>query len=240
MNSNWDTWPARPADHTRFVLVRHGETDWNLAKRFQGHTDISLNAHGLSQARRLGQLFSSIQASRASHPLAFAHCVSSDLQRAHHTAMAIAQGEHAVELDTRLRERHYGHLAGLTGDEMHEKSPEEFDALKRRDPHTPIRGGESLFEFYSRVTQALSEHAQRWRGQTVLLVAHGGVLDCIYRHCTGQALHTPRAWPLPNCAINVIDLAPHGEHRVVVWGHTAHLDSGASGQSLDEVDGRVA
>ncbi|HEX4842428.1 MAG TPA: histidine phosphatase family protein [Limnobacter sp.] len=235
-----NTWPTRAAGHTRIVLVRHGETDWNAQKRFQGHTDIPLNACGRAQAQRVGQYFSALTAAATDHPLAFDHCVSSDLQRAHHTAQAIAQGDCTIELDRRLRERDYGHLSGLTGDEMHQKSPREFEALKRRDPEATVSGGESLLQFHKRVIEALNEHANRWRGQTLLLVAHGGVLDCIYRHCTGEPLHTQRAWQLPNCAINVIDLAANGQHHVVVWGHTAHLDHGQSGQTLDEVDGRVA
>ncbi|HEX4917190.1 MAG TPA: histidine phosphatase family protein [Limnobacter sp.] len=236
-----NTWPERPAGHTRFVLVRHGETDWNTEKRFQGHTDIALNSRGVEQANRLSQFFVALAEVNSNHPLLFRHCISSDLQRAHHTALAIAgPSSCAIELDTRLRERDYGHLSGLTGDEMQHKAPLEFNGLKHRDPHAKLTGGETLHQFYTRVTTAFDTHAQAWAGQTVLLVAHGGVLDCIYRHCTGEPLHTPRTWQLPNCAINVIDLAANGQHNLVVWGHTSHLESGSPGQSLDEVDGRVA
>ncbi|WP_138518726.1 histidine phosphatase family protein [Limnobacter alexandrii] len=224
---------------TRFILVRHGETDWNKEKRFQGHTDIALNAHGLLQAQLLGKHFGSLKAQGIE---LYTHCVSSDLSRAYSTATIIHGSKTpAIELNAGLRERHYGHLSGLTGDEMQAKSPQEFDSLKNREPDAPLQGGESLNQFYTRVVSAFEQIRQHASpGDTILLVAHGGVLDCIYRHCTGEPIEKQREWQLPNCALNVVEIDPGGQKQVRLWAWVEHLNNDEPGQNMDEVDGRIA
>lgn len=223
---------------TRFILVRHGETDWNREKRFQGHTDIALNAHGLLQAELVKRHFEQLKLSGLQ---LYQHCESSDLSRAKITATTI-HGENTTEvaLNQGLRERHYGHLAGMTGDEMQAYSPEEFAGLRSRSPDAPLKGGESLRAFYQRVVKAFSEIASERQSQTILLVAHGGVLDCIYRHCTGEPLEKQREWQLPNCALNVVDIDPRGNKSVKLWAWIGHLHHDRPGQNMDEVDGRIA
>ena len=223
---------------TRFILVRHGETDWNKEKRFQGHTDIALNAHGMLQAKLVKHHFDKMQGT--GQPL-YQHCESSDLSRALATATTIHGDKMpGVALNAGLRERHYGHLSGLTGDEMHARSPDEFAGLRSRAPDAPLLGGESLRDFYQRVVFAFEEIASARKGSTVLLVAHGGVLDCIYRHCTGEPLQKQREWQLPNCALNVVDIDSQGKKSVSLWAWTGHLNKDKPGQNMDEVDGRIA
>ena len=223
---------------TRFILVRHGETDWNAERRFQGHTDIPLNAHGTQQARLIRKYFDQLESTGL--PL-YDHCVSSDLSRAQTTA-AIIHGEKipGVKLDAALRERNYGHLAGLTGDEMHLKSPEEFANLASRQIDALLLGGESLRDFFTRVVDVFEQVATKHANRTVLLVAHGGVLDCIYRHCTGEPLEKQREWQLPNCALNVVEIDSQGKGTVLMWAWTGHLNNDKTGQNMDEVDGRIA
>jgi len=228
---------SKKLTHTRFILVRHGETDWNKEKRFQGHTDIGLNAHGLRQAGLIRQYFDELEKTGAA---LYQHCVSSDLDRARTTALTIHNGNTPLDLIEGLRERHYGHLAGLTGDEMHLKSPQEFAGLRSRNPNATLQGGESLRQFYDRVIAAFKQVAQQQQGNTILLVAHGGVLDCIYRHCTGEPLDKQREWQLPNCALNVVELDPTGIGSVLLWAWTGHLNQDLPGQNMDEVDGRIA
>ena len=219
---------------TRFILVRHGETDWNKEKRFQGHTDIALNAHGLQQAQRVRLCFEQ-------YDKLYQHCVSSDLDRAHTTARTIHGNKTpAIVLNQGLRERDYGHLSGMTGDEMHEKSPQEFASLRSRVPNAPLLGGESLTQFYHRVVSEFEQIAREQQGHTTLLVAHGGVLDCIYRHCTGEPLEKQRDWQLPNCALNVVEIDPQGNKSVKLWAWTEHLNDDEPSQNMDEVDGRIA
>jgi 2,3-bisphosphoglycerate-dependent phosphoglycerate mutase len=222
----------------RLILVRHGETDWNKQKRFQGHTDIALNAHGLLQAQLLRKYLVSLETQGV--PL-YDECISSDLIRAQATANTIhGSRTPAMHLNAGLRERDYGHLSGLTGDEMQAKSPHEFAGLRNRVPDAPLQGGESLFQFYSRVVGAFEHICAAHTGKTILLVAHGGVLDCIYRHCTGEPLQKQREWQLPNCALNVVEIDPQGNKSVKLWAWTGHLNRDKPGQNMDEVDGRIA
>ncbi|MCR2746305.1 histidine phosphatase family protein [Limnobacter parvus] len=223
--------------NTRFILVRHGETDWNKEKRFQGHTDIALNAHGTQQAQLIRKYFDELKANGLS---LYQKCVCSDLDRARTTAQIIC-GEKTLpaQLHSGLRERHYGHLAGLTANQMSEKSPDEFAALSNRHPEAPLQGGESLRQFYDRVVSTFLEIANANRGASTLLVAHGGVLDCIYRYCTDEPLEKQRDWQLPNCALNIVELDSEAHGNVLLWAWQGHLNKDLPGQNMDEVDGRV-
>lgn len=223
---------------TRLILVRHGQTAWNLERRFQGHTDIPLNAEGLRQAQLLGNYLEHLE--QAQGHAVYQHCISSDLDRARTTASLIhGNRQPPLVLNPAFRERNYGHLSGLTAEEMQQKSPLEYAGMKARQVGAPIQGGESLLEFYSRVVRGFHDLLAAYPGQHILLVAHGGVLDCIYRHCTGTPLEKPRDWLLPNCALNLIDLDSKGKTTALVWASEGHLNTGSAGPNLDEVDGRI-
>lgn len=233
------TLPGKAPGSTRFILVRHGETDWNREKRFQGHIDIPLNSHGILQAGLIRAYFDQLETG-GGKPL-YTHCISSDLDRAQTTARTIHSNRAPdIELKPSMRERHYGHLSGLTGDEMQGKSPTEFASLRSRVPDALIEGGESLRQFNDRVLSAFQNICLNHQNQTILLVAHGGVLDCIYRHCANEPLEKQRDWQLPNCALNVIDIDMEGETHVRLWAYLGHLHKQLSSQNVDEVDGRVA
>jgi probable phosphoglycerate mutase len=229
---------AKSAEDTRFILVRHGETDWNNEKRFQGHADTPLNAHGVLQARRVRSYFDELESIglELHH-----HCVSSDLCRAYTTAQIIhGEKRPSLTLNNRLRERHYGQLSGLTSDEMQVQSPREYESLRNRILDAPLQGGESLRDFYHRVVLEFESISVDQRGKTTLMVAHGGVLDCIYRHCTGESLEKKREWLLPNCALNVIDIDCKGNKNVRLWAWLGHLSNDNTRVNIDEVDGRIA
>ena len=228
---------TKPEGSTRLIVVRHGETQWNQEKRFQGHVDIPLNERGIEQAYLLRARLERI-AHSANVPVGqlYAVCVSSDLNRAHHTAKVLHGPNPTPLVSTpELRERHYGHLSGLTSDEMQAQFPHAFHGLKNRMPEAELTGGESLLGFYHRITSQVRRLIEQHRNQTILLVAHGGVLDCMYRLAQGEPLHTLRSWLLPNCALNVIDHHPEGHFTVPLWADVNHLLEDAG----DEVDGRV-
>lgn len=199
---------------TRVLAVRHGETDWNAQLRIQGHTDIALNERGLWQAARLAH---------ALQDAGVQVIYSSNLLRAHQTALAVA---HRVGLkvqhDAGLRERHFGEFEGLTFDEIEQRLPEEAMRWRHREPGFAPGGGESLQDFYARCVGACSTLAARHPGQTVLLVAHGGVLDCLYRAATRLALDAPRTWQLGNAAVNRLLHSPGG-FTLVGWNDAGHL-----------------
>jgi 2,3-bisphosphoglycerate-dependent phosphoglycerate mutase len=193
----------------RLCLVRHGETPWNAEARIQGWTDVPLNPIGVAQAQA---------AARELAGVAFDAIHASPLQRAHRTAEAIAGGR-PIHLDERLRERHFGELQGLTRGEIAAQHPEVHRLLNERRPGFQPPGGETVERFAARVRAALLD----LRGERVLVVAHGGVLDIAYRLATDGDLHAPRRFALPNAAINWLRGGKDRWH-VEAWGLTDHLD----------------
>ena len=204
---------------TRIVAVRHGQTAWNAQARIQGHTDIELDAVGHEQAQR-------VAAALADDPL---HAVySSDLQRARQTAAPLAERTGLpLRVDTGLRERAFGEFEGLSFAQIEQRWPEQAARWRQRDPEFGAPGGEVLRAFRTRVVAAVARLAQAHRGQHIVLVTHGGVLDLLYREATRVALDAPRTWQLGNAGIN--RLLHTGEGLVLVgWGDVEHLEPTAS------------
>lgn len=204
---------------TRIIAVRHGETDWNVDARIQGQLDIQLNDTGRWQARRVGDALSGE---------ALTTVYSSDLGRAHATAQAIADAAGvAVVAHPGLRERHFGMFEGKTFDEIHQTWPDHAQNWRKRIPEwEPPEGGESLLQLRERVTRTVGDLASRHAGEQIAVVAHGGVLDALYRVATGQEVNSPRTWQLPNGAINRLLWTPEG-FTLIGWSDTQHLDHAA-------------
>ena len=201
---------------TRLIAIRHGETPWNVDARIQGQRDIGLNDNGRWQARRVGEALAGE---------AITAIYSSDLERAHATAAHVADKVGVAVIPHRgLRERSFGMFEGKTFDEIHANWPEHAQNWRKRIPEwQPPEGGESLLELRARVTRTLQELAERHPGEQIVVVAHGGVLDALYRVATGQEVNSPRTWELPNGAINRL-LWTHQGFTLVGWSDTSHLD----------------
>jgi probable phosphoglycerate mutase len=210
-------------DHaTRILAIRHGETAWNVDTRIQGQLDIPLNDRGRWQAHRLAQAL-------AREPLNAIY--ASDLGRAHATAQAVAQELGLpVVADPGLRERSFGVFEGMTFREIEERWPEEARRWRQRDPEFGPDGGETLLGFYERCVTTAARIAAMHPGQHIALVAHGGVLDCLYRAGSRIALHAPRTWELANAGINRLLYTAAG-FTLVGWADTFHLEDDAA---LDE------
>jgi broad specificity phosphatase PhoE len=151
---------------TTLLLVRHGETDCNREHRVQGHTDVPLNARGREQARGLAEELADAR---------LAAIYSSDLSRAHETAVAVAvtQGLEPV-VDPRLREKNFGSWEGLTDVEIAERFP---DAVRGR-----WGDGETTEEVAARVIEAVEVICARHGDAAVLVVSHGGPLRAVLAH----------------------------------------------------------
>lgn len=203
---------------TRILAIRHGETAWNVDTRLQGHLDIPLNDVGLRQAQHLA------------HSLAQGDSIdaiyASDLSRAHTTAAAIAQAlGQSVTTHPGLRERHFGAFQGRTFAEIEVELPEQAWHWRKRTPDwVPPEGGESLRVLRERIVATVDELASRHPGQHIVIVAHGGVLDILYRAATHLELQSPRTWALTNTAVNRLLWTPQGL-SLVGWGDTSHLDA---------------
>ena len=210
---------------TRILAVRHGETAWNRDTRIQGHTDIELNDHGRWQAHRLAEAL-------RDEPLAA--CYASDLGRALETARAVARHHDLpVQTHTGLRERCFGRFEGHTWAELEARYPEESMAWRKRVPDFAPAGGETLRQLRERVVTTVTSLAARHPGEQILMVAHGGVLDILYRAATRLELQAPRSWELPNTAINRLLWSPEGL-SLVGWADTTHLQREDGTQALDE------
>ncbi len=199
---------------TRICFIRHGETDWNVEKRIQGHTDIPLNETGRAQALAM--------AFNAAHQR-FHAIYSSDLKRTMETAQALAQREdQAVKPLPQLRERHYGVFQGITAAEGAVKYPEAYAHYVARDLEYDFENGESLRGFAERVADGIDWLLRHHSGQTIAAISHSGVLDVIYRRATGRPLHTPRDFVIPNCALNWFHFDGQGWH-LEAWADRHYL-----------------
>jgi uncharacterized phosphatase len=147
---------------TNLYLVRHGETDWNRARRIQGSTDIPLNDTGRGQAASTGQLLARRD---------WDAIIASPLSRAFETASIIAAEVGLPEPTTRdsLVERRYGEAEGLNYQQVDDRFPEGAD----------VPGRESRDEVMERVVPALLGIAAEHPGQNVIVVSHGGVIRAV-------------------------------------------------------------
>ena len=203
---------------TRILAIRHGETAWNVDTRLQGHLDIPLNDVGLRQAQHLARALTGREGIDAIY--------ASDLSRAHTTAQAIARAM-GLEVNTHagLRERHFGAFQGRTFAEIETELPEHALHWRKRSPDwVPPDGGESLLMLRERIVHTVNELAAQHPGQQIVLVAHGGVLDILYRAATRLELQAPRTWQLTNTAVNRLLWTPQGL-SLVGWGDTSHLEA---------------
>lgn len=149
------------------IFWRHGQTDFNVERRFQGQTDIPLNERGRAQAAQAAAYLSQL------HPEVI---VSSDLSRAADTADQLA-GQLGLEAirDERLRETAFGEWEGHTRDEVSVNWPEELKEWLTGADMRPS-GGESRTESGRRVASAITEIVAGTQAQTIAIVAHGAVL----------------------------------------------------------------
>jgi broad specificity phosphatase PhoE len=180
------------------MLVRHGETKWNVQRRFQGQSDVPLSELGRLQAeliaeRLAGQTIDAVYAS--------------DLKRAWETAIPIAEKTGLeVSSEPRLRELKFGVLEGLTFDEAQEKHPEMIAAWLEDFNNTPD-DGETIDQFNTRIASLLDDLIGKHDEQVVLLVGHGGSLSEILRVALG--LSRDKRWYLEmeNASLSEISIA---------------------------------
>ena len=185
------------------LIVRHAQSEWNAAGRWQGWADPPLTEAGEEQARAaVAELLD--QGLEA--------VASSDLRRARRTAEILAEGLDLgpVHVDEGLRERNVGDFTGLTREEIDARWPgvlAEWRAGRVRQ----APGGEGD-EFIERVLTALDRLAERYAGRRVLVVAHGGLIRTVHRHLGGEpgpAHHLGGLW---------VHLEDHGWAHGNVWG----------------------
>lgn len=182
--------------------------------QLQGHQDSPLTENGVWQAELLAE---------AIKGKSFDALVSSDLERARRTAQIInthLQLPHSE--NSSLRERSFGKVESLTLEEIKLKYPEVFQAYLDRNLHFEIPGGESLFHFNQRVIEGIKQLAMHYDGKHLLVVAHGGVLDCVIRKIFQFPVDSERCFSVYNTSVSRISI--NGElWKLEEWGNTCHL-----------------
>ncbi|KPK80518.1 MAG: hypothetical protein AMJ81_11975 [Phycisphaerae bacterium SM23_33] len=198
------------------IVIRHGETVWNRQARLQGQKDPDLSPKGVAQAEMLAE-----RVARES----FAALISSDLKRAMQTAEAIGRRTgHKVIPEPGLRERSFGLFEGLTWEQIEQRYPDLHEAYWRGRDFAPP-GGETARQRHERVVACASRIAAEHAGQRVVLVAHGGVLESLFKHALSLHYQARRTFSLYNASLNVLQVH-EGEWRLGTWGDVAHLPAG--------------
>jgi alpha-ribazole phosphatase len=156
---------------TQLYLVRHGQTDWNVEGRYQGQTDVPLNAAGRAQAELLSAQLAGVP---------FTAIYSSPLVRATETAKILARPSGLpVQCDARLREINLGLWEGQLSTEIAAHYPAAW-AERRSDPlHARVPGGETVPEVAARLAEIANAIAQAHPAGPVLIVSHGLALSTL-------------------------------------------------------------
>lgn len=187
---------------SRLLLVRHGDTELNSAERYWGRNDVKLSATGFRQAEKLCHRLASEKIDAV---------YSSDLKRASVTAETIASGRQLnVITCAELREVNFGDIEGLTFDEVSRFYPEVTKLWAERNPKLKYPGGESLVEFNNRVSKFLSRLEKHTPEETILIVAHFGVLRILICHLLGIGLRHWWQIRLKLASLSILETHPQG------------------------------
>lgn len=198
----------------KLLLTRHGQTDWNIAGRYQGQSDVPLNQTGWSQAEQITKKLSTEKI----------HAIyASDLSRATNTAQAIAKlHQLEVKKDIRWRELAFGDWEGMNYKEMSAHSPDVFSKWMIDPQHISTPNGETLFELSKRVKATFEEIKTNHKDQTVLVVSHSGALQALLATLLGIDLN--RYWQFKISQASLSELKIYDDSVVLnLLNDTNHL-----------------
>ena len=199
---------------TTILLIRHGETDWNAAGRWQGHSDIPLNDNGRRQSQALAQRL-------AAWPIQALY--TSDLKRAKETADIIAHSHEITPvLDAALRERYGGFFQGLTGEEIRSTYAAQWKMLI--EGHD-LEGIESNTAAQERIWHAFEKITATHQGEMIAFVSHGATLGLLIAKALGFTLaQRPRFTMRQNTGLSIIELDDNGP-LVTLLNDASHLNN---------------
>jgi probable phosphoglycerate mutase len=201
-------------DRAQIIIVRHGQTEWNIKGIRQGNLDSRLTERGLAQAKALAQRLARER---------FSALYSSDLGRALQTASEVSSVTgHKIITDARLRERHLGIFQGLSGEEIRQRHPEEYKLHRSLAADYVIPGGESVKQQVARNIAYLNEIGEKHLGETIVVVTHGGVLSGLFRHTFSIPFNAPRRFEFTNAGLNIFAFE-EGNWFLLTWGDVSHL-----------------
>jgi len=198
------------------VLIRHAESEANVAGRWQGQGDAALSAHGLIQAEKLRARLTGAR---------FDRIVASDLGRAAATARALAGLDREIELDPLWREMDLGAWEGLTRAEVAERFPDQLEAMRLGLP-VRIGGGETYPALCERVERALARVLETTppTARRIAVVTHGGVITSLVGLLLGARVRRGRAFgPVANTSMTVLRQDEGGALHLSLYNDAAHI-----------------
>ena len=220
-NSPNETSPISDPQETLVYLVRHGETNWNRERRFQGHLDVPLSTQGRRQAEAVATWLSQ-------QPVSFSAVYSSDLERAAQTAQAIGERLGLTPIYAQeLREIHCGDWDGLLVEEIENRYPGKLDEWREIVDRCPMPGGESLAEVQRRIFGFYERMIRQHTGGAIVIVSHRAALSALQAAMHGWDL--AEAWRsrrarMGNTGVTVvIRNNATGEHRTILSDSAEHL-----------------
>lgn len=198
----------------RIYLIRHGESDWNVARRWQGFAPTGLNEAGRQQARALAAYL-------RAEPIDAIH--TSDLPRALETARILGAALGVVpQVDTRWREINVGVFQGMTAAEVEQRYPAELAEWRADTPDYRVPNGESRRELQDRAAAAWHDVAAG-QGSAAAVVSHGGTIRLLLRRLFGPEAFD--AQPLHNTSITTLTQTDGGVWVLESAGETPHLST---------------
>ncbi|XP_051140460.1 phosphoglycerate mutase-like protein 4 [Andrographis paniculata] len=220
-DENGGTTGAVSPKFAEIIIVRHGETEWNVVHRIQGQLDVDLNDVGRQQAVAV--------AKRLSREPKISAVYSSDLKRAYETAEVIAKhcGVPEVIKEPGFRERHVGDIQGVVFSDIAKVNPIAYKAfVSNQDDQEIPGGGESFNQLYDRCTSALQRIAQKHQGERVVVVSHGGTIRALHRRASGKKR---AAQKVLNTSVTTLHVSNKDKWSIIMWGDTSHLDLTGTG-----------
>ena len=203
------------AEKTTVILVRHGETPYNVQGRSQGILDIPLNENGLNQAKLLAK-------SLKNYPIDV--FISSPLKRAYVTTETVAkmQGKTIAYTDERFQEINYGDCAGLTNAELKEQYPEIAKLWKTHPWLVKYPNGENYRDLQYRTRNALEDAVAKYPGKTIFIGAHSHVNMAIICSVLGLDPQHIQQIRQSNTCLNILRYED-GDWQLVTMNSIAHL-----------------
>lgn len=200
----------------RLYVTRHGQTEWNIERKMQGHLDSPLTQRGMDNARLLGSHLMDVR---------FSHVYSSPLGRARQTAELIV-GDRPLEitLSPDIQEMGFGIWEGHCSDELSQLYPEQYDNFwNHPEKYKPLEGGESFEQFKSRVNGWLNEITLDHPDENILVVTHTCVIKELYSIINKLPLKDFWADPrIHDTCLSIIEVK-NGDIRFLLEADTSHL-----------------
>ncbi len=202
---------------SRLLLVRHGITEFNSTRRFNGYSDIEMNAVGYRQVERLRDRLANEKIDAV---------YSSDLKRALVTAEVISSN-HKVDIVTcpELREINYGDVEGLTFGEISRLYPEVAELITNFSSQLKFPGGESFKGFVERTSKFVDRLEKHAQSETILIVSHSGPLKVLVCHLLGIDQSYWRQIRIDNASLSIVETYPQ-RAIISLLNDTAHLKVG--------------